>query len=79
MIEDSAKELLTALSGEGSFVVPSPRRRGMGASLASNTTTQWMEDALAALAMMIVPPRMVVAWLETGLSSERCTTHHEGR
>jgi hypothetical protein len=47
MIEDSAKEFLMASSGEGSFSLPSPRRRGMGALLTPVTITPRMENALA--------------------------------
>jgi hypothetical protein len=39
MIGDSTRELLMKPSREGSFSLPSPRRRGMGASLAPITTT----------------------------------------
>jgi hypothetical protein len=39
MIEDSAKEFPLASSGKGSFGLPSPRRRVMGASLAPVTAT----------------------------------------
>jgi hypothetical protein len=56
MIEDSAEEFLTTSSREGSFGLPSPRRRGMGASLAPITTTPWMENALTAQATITVPP-----------------------
>jgi hypothetical protein len=44
MIEDSTEEFLTALSGKGSFGLPSPRRHSTGASLAPDTTTPWMKD-----------------------------------
>jgi hypothetical protein len=57
MIENSAKKFLTALSGEGSFGLPSPRRRRMGASLAPVITTTRMENAHA---MMTVPLRTAV-------------------
>jgi hypothetical protein len=60
MIEDSAEEFQRVLSGEGSFGLPSPRSHGTGASLTPITTTQWMEDALAAQAMTTVPPWTVV-------------------
>jgi hypothetical protein len=43
-IEDSTKEFLTMSSGEGSFSLHSPRRRGTGASLAPVTTTPWLKD-----------------------------------
>jgi hypothetical protein len=39
MIEESVEEFLTASCAEGSFDIPSPKRRGMGASLAPITTT----------------------------------------
>jgi hypothetical protein len=58
MIEDTAMEFFTVSSGERSFVLPSPRRRGVGASLTPTTTTPWMENALATQAMMTVPPRI---------------------
>jgi hypothetical protein len=47
MIEDSAKEFLMASSREGSFSLPSPRRRGMGALLTPVTIAPRMENALA--------------------------------
>jgi hypothetical protein len=56
MIEDSTEEFLTAPSMEGSFGLPSPRRRGMGPSPTSVTTTPWKENALAAQATMMIPP-----------------------
>jgi hypothetical protein len=46
MIEDSTEEFLTASSGEGSFGLPSPRRRSAGASPALVTTTPWLTDIL---------------------------------
>jgi hypothetical protein len=46
MIEDSAEEFLTALSGVGGFDLPSPRRCGTGALLAPVTTTPWLKDIL---------------------------------
>jgi hypothetical protein len=70
MIEDSAKEFLTASSWEGSFGLPSPRRRSMGASFAPVSTMLWMDDALSAQAMTTVPPRTAMPWPETGLSSK---------
>jgi hypothetical protein len=60
MIEGSAEELLTVSSREGRFGLPSPRRRGTGASLAPVTTTPRMENAPAAQAMMTVPSWTVV-------------------
>jgi hypothetical protein len=47
-------------SGEGSFGLPSPRRRGMRASLAPITSTPQMENAPVAQATT-VPPRMAGA------------------
>jgi hypothetical protein len=47
MIEDSAEEFLMASSGEGSFSLPSPRRCGIGASLAPVITTPRMENAIS--------------------------------
>jgi hypothetical protein len=44
MIEDSTEEFLTASSGEGSFGLPSPRRRGVGPSLAPITTDTMAEE-----------------------------------
>jgi hypothetical protein len=70
MIEDFTEEFLMTLSGEGSFGLPSPRRRGMGASLTPIKTTQRMENALAAQAMAMVPLRTIVPQPETGLPIE---------
>jgi hypothetical protein len=39
MIEDSAEDFLTVLSGEGGFSLPSPRRHNTGALPALITTT----------------------------------------
>jgi hypothetical protein len=44
IIEDSTEEFLMALSGEGSFNLPYPRRRGMGALLAPVATTQFTAE-----------------------------------
>jgi hypothetical protein len=46
MIEDSTEEFLTTSSGEGSFGLPSFRRRSTGASLAPITTTPWLKGIL---------------------------------
>jgi hypothetical protein len=56
MIEDSVEEFLTVSSGEGSFGLPSPRRRDTWASLDPATTTPWMENVPATQVMMMVPP-----------------------
>jgi hypothetical protein len=64
------EEFLTASSGEGSFFLPSPRWRGMRASLAPITTTPRTENAPAALAMMTVPPADAAPRSETGLPFE---------
>jgi hypothetical protein len=71
MIEDSAEEFLTTLSGEGSSGLPSPRRRGKGAPFAPFTTTPWMENAPATQAMMMVPPRTAAPRPDTGLPFEQ--------
>jgi hypothetical protein len=55
MIGDSVEEFLTTPSGDGSFSLPSPRRRDTGASLTQITTTLWMENAPAAQAMTMTP------------------------
>jgi hypothetical protein len=57
MIEDSAEEFLMALSGEGGFGLPSPRRHNVGAPPAPVTTTPWTENAPTTQAMMTVPPQ----------------------
>jgi hypothetical protein len=67
IIEDSAEEFLTVSSGEGSFRLPYPRRRGTGASPAPITATPKMENTPAAQATMTVPPRMAVPWPEACL------------
>jgi hypothetical protein len=69
MTGDSAKEFLMAPSREGSFSLPSPRRRDMGASLAPVTTISQIENAPAAQATMTVPPWTVAPWPETNLPS----------
>jgi hypothetical protein len=46
MIEDSAEEFLMASRGEGSFGIPSPKRRGTGASITPVTTTPWLKYIL---------------------------------
>jgi hypothetical protein len=61
IIEDSAEEFLTVSSGEGSFRLPSRRRRGTGASPTPITATPKMENTPAAQATMTVPPRMARA------------------
>jgi hypothetical protein len=43
MIEDSTEEFLMASSGEGCFSLPSPGRRGVGASLTPITTDTMAE------------------------------------
>jgi hypothetical protein len=63
MIEDSVEEFLMVSSGEGSFYLPSRRRRGTGASLARVTTTPRMENSPFAQVMMMVPPRTAAPWL----------------
>jgi hypothetical protein len=65
MIKDSDEEFLMASSGEGSFSLLSPRRRGTGASLAPITTTPWMENAPASQAMMTVLTWMAAPRLKT--------------
>jgi hypothetical protein len=79
MIEDCTEEFLTTSSGEGSLSLPSHRRCGTGASLAPVTTTLRMENALAAQAMMTVPPWMAAPWLKTGLPFERRHARHGGQ
>jgi hypothetical protein len=59
VIGDSTKEFLLAPSREGSFGLPSPKSRGMGASLTPITTIPLMENAPTAQTMMMVPPWMV--------------------
>jgi hypothetical protein len=54
---------------EGSFDLPSPKRCGMGASLAPVTTTPQMENALVAQAMMTVPLWTVAPRPKTDLPS----------
>jgi hypothetical protein len=59
--------VITTPSGEGSFGLPSRRRRGTGALHAPVTTTLWMENTLAAQAMMMVHLRTAAPLPETGL------------
>jgi hypothetical protein len=70
LIEDSAEEFLMVSSGDRGFGLPSPRRRGMGVSVAPIQTTPWMENAPATQATTMVPPWMVVPQPETGLPFE---------
>jgi hypothetical protein len=67
MIEDSVEDFLTASSVEGSFGLPSPRRRNMRTLLSPTTTTPWLENALATQAMMMVLLWTVALRLETNL------------
>jgi hypothetical protein len=46
MIEDSTEEFLMVSSREGTFGLPSPRRRDTGASLSPIVTTSWLKDIL---------------------------------
>jgi hypothetical protein len=74
MIEDSVEDFLTASSMEGSFGLPSPRRRDMRTSLSPATTTPWLENALATQAMMMVllwtvalrPETNLLFWVKSG-------------
>jgi hypothetical protein len=70
MIEDSTEEFLMALSGEGSFGLPSPRGHITVASLAPVATTPWIENALAMQATVIVPSRTVVPLPESNLPNK---------
>jgi hypothetical protein len=78
MIEDSTKEFLMVLIGEGSFNHPSPRRRSTGASLAPATTTPCKENAPATQATLMFPPWMAVPRPETIFPFERHHAQHEG-
>jgi hypothetical protein len=78
MIGDSIEEFLTVPNGEGSFDLPSPRRCGMGASLAPITTSLWKENALAAQATMMVPPQTVAPRPDIGFPFEQCHAHRGG-
>jgi hypothetical protein len=75
-MEDSSKEFLMPLRGEGSFGPPSYRQRNTGASFTPATTTKRKENALAT---MRFPLRMVAPCLETNHPSERHHAHHEGQ
>jgi hypothetical protein len=70
MKEESIEEFLTASSGEGSFGLPSPRRRGTGAPPTPITTTSWMENAPATQAMTTILPWMAAPQQKTGLPFE---------
>jgi hypothetical protein len=63
---------------EGSFALPSPRRRDTGALLAPTTATPLIEIAPATQAMM-VPMCMALPQPETNLPIEQCHTHHGGK
>jgi mono/diheme cytochrome c family protein len=73
MIEDYVEEFLTASSGDRGFVLPSPRRHGMGALPAPVTTTPWMKNTPA---MMTVPSWTAALWPEAGLPFEQCRACH---
>jgi hypothetical protein len=79
MTKESIEEFLTVSGREGSFDLPSTRRRSAGAPLALAVTTPWMENAPTTQAATMVPSRMVAPWLETNLLIERCHTHHRGQ
>jgi hypothetical protein len=78
-IEDSTKEFLMASSGEGSFGLPSHRRRGTGALLTPVTSTPRMKKAPTTQATMTVPPWTVARRPETKLPFERRYAHHGGQ
>jgi hypothetical protein len=59
-----------AMIEDGSFSLPSPRRRGTGSSLAPVTTTPWMENSLATQATTTVPPQMTTPQVKSILSFE---------
>jgi hypothetical protein len=63
MTKESTEEFLTVSGREGSFNLPSTRRRSAGAPLTLAATTPWM----------------VAPWPETNLLIERCHTHHRGQ
>jgi hypothetical protein len=65
MIWDSAEEFHMTSGGEGGFILPSPRRHGVGASPAPATTISWLENTPATQAMMMIPP-----WPDTDLPFE---------
>jgi hypothetical protein len=50
----------------------------VGALPAPVTTTPWMENAPAAQAMTMVPPRTMALWLDTGLPFEKRCPRQEG-
>jgi hypothetical protein len=77
MIEDSTKEFLTVLSGEGSISLISSRGRGVGASLALTTTPTLMENYPTTHHTMKVPTWTAVPRLET--NPERHCSHHGGQ
>jgi hypothetical protein len=68
MIEDSTEEFPTASSGIGSFVLPSPRRRGTDASLTHITTTPWLNDIFNIAATQQVESSLQ-RWAEASISS----------
>jgi hypothetical protein len=79
MIGDFAEEFLTMPSGEGSFGLPSPRRRGTGVLLAPVTITLWKENSLTAQATMTVPPWTAMLWSKTDLPFEQCHARQGGQ
>jgi hypothetical protein len=59
MTGDFAEDFDTALNGEGRIDLPSPRKRGTGASPVHTTTTSWPESTLIAQAMTTILPRFL--------------------
>jgi hypothetical protein len=79
MMGDPAEEFHMALDGEGRINLPSPRRHGMGALLASATTISWPESTPTAQATMIIQPRQVTPWSNTDLPLEQRHARQEGK
>jgi hypothetical protein len=72
MMGDSTEEFHMALGGEGRINLPSPRRRGTGASPAHATTISRSESTLTSEGTMTIPPRQALPQPNTDLPLERC-------
>jgi hypothetical protein len=68
-----------ASDGEGRIDLPSPSRRGMGASLAPITTISWSESTPTAQATMTIPSWQAMPRPDTDLPLDRWRAHQEGK
>jgi hypothetical protein len=71
LTRDSTEKFHRASDEEGWLVLPSPMRRGTGASSAPTTTMSWPENTLTTLVMMIISPPTAALQLDTDLPFEQ--------